>query len=64
MNLETLLKTLTEAHGISGSEAPIRALVRAYLQNLGERSVAYPDGLTKRAVMFPSPGDAGNTRFL
>ncbi len=38
MNLETLLKTLTEAHGISGSEAPIRALVRAYLQDLGELS--------------------------
>ncbi len=38
MNLETLLKTLTEAHGISGSEAPVRALVRAYLQDLGELS--------------------------
>ncbi len=35
MKTETLLKTLTEAHGISGSEAPVRALVRAYLQDLG-----------------------------
>ncbi len=38
MNTENLLKTLTEAHGISGSEAPIRALVRAYLQEVGDLS--------------------------
>ncbi len=36
MNVEILLKTLTEIHSISGSEAPIRALMRAYHQNMGE----------------------------
>jgi endoglucanase len=31
-----LLKTLTEAHGVPGYEAPIRAVVRNYLEPLGE----------------------------
>lgn len=33
-----LLKTLTEAYGIPGYEAPIRAVLRKYLQPLGELS--------------------------
>ena len=34
----TLLKELTEAHGVPGYEAPIRAVVRKYLESLGELS--------------------------
>ena len=34
--IEQLLKTLTEAHGVPGYEAPVRAVVREYLQPLGE----------------------------
>jgi endoglucanase len=33
-----LLKELTEAHGVPGYEAPIRAVVRKYLEPLGELS--------------------------
>lgn len=33
-----LLKELTEAHGVSGYEAPVRAVVRNYLETLGELS--------------------------
>lgn len=33
---EKLLKELTEAHGISGYEAPVRAIVREHLKTLGE----------------------------
>ena len=33
-----LLKELTEAHGVPGYEAPIRAVVRKYLESLGELS--------------------------
>jgi putative aminopeptidase FrvX len=33
-----LLKELTETHGVSGYEAPIRSLVRKYLENYGELS--------------------------
>ncbi len=33
-----LLKDLTEAHGIPGYEAPVRAVVRGYLEGLGELS--------------------------
>lgn len=35
---ENLLKELTEAHGISGYEAPVRAIVRQHLAPLGELS--------------------------
>jgi endoglucanase len=35
---ETLLKELTEAHGVPGYETPIRAVVRKYLKPLGELS--------------------------
>ncbi len=35
---ENLLKELTEAHGISGYEAPVRAIVRKHLESLGELS--------------------------
>lgn len=35
---EQILKELTEAHGISGYEAPIRAIVRKHLEPLGELS--------------------------
>lgn len=34
----TLLKELTEAHGIPGYEAPVRAVVRKYLEGLGRLS--------------------------
>lgn len=33
---EILLKELTEAHGVPGYESPIRALIRKYLEPLGE----------------------------
>ncbi len=33
-----LLKELTEAHGVPGYEAPVRAVVRKYLEPLGEIS--------------------------
>jgi endoglucanase len=33
-----LLKDLTEAYGVSGYEAPVRAIVRQYMQSLGELS--------------------------
>jgi endoglucanase len=32
----TLLKTLTEAHGVPGYETPVREIVREYLEPLGE----------------------------
>ncbi len=35
-SIEQLLKTLTEAHGVPGYETPIRAVVRNYMQPLGE----------------------------
>ncbi len=35
-SIENLLKDLTEAHGVPGYETPIRAIVRKYLQPLGE----------------------------
>lgn len=35
---EQILKELTEAHGISGYEAPVRAIVRKHLEPLGELS--------------------------
>jgi len=31
-----LLKALTEAHGVPGNEAPVRSVVREYLEELGE----------------------------
>ena len=34
----TLLQHLTEAHGVPGFEAPVRALIRQYLEPLGEVS--------------------------
>ena len=34
----TLLKNLTEAHGVPGYEAPVRAVIRNYLESLGEIS--------------------------
>jgi endoglucanase len=37
-SVEQLLKTLTEAHGVPGYETPIRAVVRNYMQSLGELS--------------------------
>ncbi|MGW8251839.1 MAG: M42 family metallopeptidase, partial [Anaerolineales bacterium] len=37
-NTEQLLKELTEAHGVPGYEAPVRAVVRKYMQSLGEIS--------------------------
>jgi len=37
-SIENLLKDLTEAHGVPGYETPIRAVVRKYLQPLGELS--------------------------
>jgi len=37
-SVEKLLKNLTEAHGVAGYESPIRAVVRDYLQPLGELS--------------------------
>jgi putative aminopeptidase FrvX len=37
-NTEQLLKKLTEAPGVAGYEAPIRAIVRKYFEGLGELS--------------------------
>ncbi len=36
--IEHLLKELTESHGVPGYESPIRAVVRKYMQPLGELS--------------------------
>jgi putative aminopeptidase FrvX len=36
--IEQLLKELTEAHGVPGYETPVRAVVRHYMQSLGELS--------------------------
>ena len=35
---ETLLRELTEAYGVPGYEAPVRAVVRKYMEPLGELS--------------------------
>ncbi len=35
---QTLLKDLTEAHGVPGYESPVRAVVRGYLEVLGDLS--------------------------
>ena len=37
-SVELLLKELTETHGVPGYESPIRAVVRKYMQSLGELS--------------------------
>ena len=37
-SIEQLLKDLTEAHGVPGYETPIRAVVRKYMEPLGELS--------------------------
>ena len=37
-SIENLLKELTETHGVPGYESPIRAVVRKYMQPLGELS--------------------------
>jgi len=37
-SVEKLLKDLTEAHGVPGYETPVRAIVRNYMQPLGELS--------------------------
>jgi putative aminopeptidase FrvX len=37
-SIENLLKELTEAHGVPGYETPIRAVVRKYMEPLGELS--------------------------
>ena len=37
-SIEQLLKELTEAHGVPGYESPIRAVVRKYMEPLGELS--------------------------
>jgi len=48
-----LLQALTEAHGVPGHEAPVRALVRQYLEPLGEVSQDKMGSLVCR-----KPGDA------
>jgi putative aminopeptidase FrvX len=35
-SVEKLLKKLTEAHGVAGYESPVRAVVREYMEPLGE----------------------------
>jgi putative aminopeptidase FrvX len=37
-SIASLLKELTEAHGVPGYESPVRALVRNYMEGLGEIS--------------------------
>ena len=37
-DIKELLKDLTEAHGVPGYEAPVRAVVRKYMEDLGEIS--------------------------
>ncbi len=37
-SIEQLLKDLTEAHGVPGYETPIRAVVRKYMESLGDLS--------------------------
>jgi putative aminopeptidase FrvX len=36
--IENLLKELTETHGVPGYESPIRAVVRKYLEPIGQLS--------------------------
>jgi len=48
--IKELLKDLTEAHGVPGYEAPIRAVVRKYMDHLGENSqdkIGINKGLTE-----------------
>lgn len=54
-----LLKELTEAHGVPGYEAPIRALIRQYLEPLGEVS---QDKLG--SVICKVPGSEENPRVM
>jgi putative aminopeptidase FrvX len=37
-SIEQLLKDLTEAHGVPGYETPVRAIVRQYMETLGDLS--------------------------
>ena len=59
----TLLKNLTEAHGVPGYEAPVRAVIRNYLESLGEISQDKIGSLickTKGAVESPRVMLAGH----
>jgi putative aminopeptidase FrvX len=56
---ETLLKEMTEAHGVAGYETPIRAVVRKYLQPLGELS---QDKLG--SVICKQPGSEESPRVM
>src|SRR3972149_8277986 len=51
-----LLSELTEAHGVPGYEAPVRAVVRKYLDPLGEvTSDKIGSLICKKAGKFPGP---------
>ena len=54
-----LLKALTEAHGVPGYEAPVREVVREYLQEFGELTV---DQLG--SVICEVPGDSDGPRVM
>src|SRR5579864_6534889 len=49
-NTEQLLKHLTEAHAVSGYEAPMRQVMRDYLTPLGELSTDNTGSLICRQV--------------
>ncbi len=53
------LKVLTEAHGVPGYEAPVRTLIRKYLEGLGEIS---QDGLG--SLVCRKPGSAEAPRVM
>ena len=54
-----LLKNLTEAHGVPGYEAPVRAVIRQYLEPLGEIS---QDKIG--SLICKSPGTAESPRVM
>lgn len=57
--IKELLKDLTEAHGVPGYEAPIRAVVRKYMDHLGEMS---QDKIG--SVICRQPGDSETPRVM
>jgi putative aminopeptidase FrvX len=58
-SIENLLKEMTEAHGVPGYESPIRAVVRKYLEPLGQLS---QDKMG--SVICEQPGDSAAPRVM
>ena len=56
---ESLLKELTEAHGIPGYEAEVRRLIRSHLKPLGKLS---EDNMG--SLICEKPGKSGGPRVM